>query len=244
MNFKEFEELIESGIEEITLSENIILEKGEEDKFIEGIEINRDNLIIDGKNHTIDGNSEVSILSIKGSNITLKNIIFKNGYSEDFCGAINNHSNDLRINHCQFIDNESEDFGNAHGGAIYNAPDSSLIIEKSVFKDNGSDYGGAIYIDSNSSLEINNSVFESNTVEFEGAAIYNKGELIIDNSLFTRNAAFKGGAIYNEKDLIIKDCKFINNTAGEGNDIFTENMDKLNISNSVCQFINNDNILR
>lgn len=241
MNFKEFEELIESGIEEITLSEDIILEKGEEDRFIEGIVINMDGLIIDGKNYTIDGNSEVSILSINASNITLKNIIFKNGFSEDFCGAINNHSNDLRINHCQFIDNESEDFGNAHGGAIYNAPNSKILIEKSVFKDNGSDYGGAIFIDSNSIFEINDSVFESNTVEFEGAAIYNKGKLIIDNSIFTRNAAFRGGAIYNEKDLIIKDCKFINNIAGEGNDIFTENKDNLNIINSVCEFINNDN---
>ena len=85
------------------------------------------------------------------------------------------------------------------------------------------------------------SIWCNDTVEFEGAAIYNKGELIIDNSLFTRNAAFRGGAIYNENDLIIKDCKFINNIAGEGNDIFTENKDNLNISNSICQFINNDN---
>lgn len=241
MNFQEFIDLIESGIEEITLTENILLEKGEEEEFIEGIEISTDGLIIDGKNHTIDGNGKVSILSIKASNITLKNIIFKNGFSEDFCGAINNHSKDLRVNHCQFIDNKSEDFGNAHGGAIYNGPGSNILIEKSVFKDNGSDYGGAIFIDSNSILEIKNSAFESNTVEFEGAAIYNKGELIIDNSLFTRNAAFRGGAIYNENDLIIKDCKFINNIAGEGNDIFTENKDNLNISNSICQFINNDN---
>ena len=241
MNFKEFEELIERGIDEITLTEDVILEKGEEDTFIEGIEIKRDKLIIDGKNHTIDGNSKVPILSVNASNITLKNIIFKNGFSQDLCGAINNYSNDLMINHCQFIDNESEDFGNAHGGAIYNGPDSNVLIEKSVFKDNGSDYGGAIFVDSNSSMEIKNSAFESNTVEFEGAAIYNKGELTIDNSIFTRNDAFRGGAIYNEKDLIIKDCKFINNIAGEGNDIFTENKDNLSIIDSVCEFINNDN---
>ncbi|ADC47162.1 adhesin-like protein [Methanobrevibacter ruminantium M1] len=236
MNFKEFEELINSGVKEISLNEDISLE----DKTQAPIEIKTDGLVIDGKNHIIDGNNKLPILYIKASNITLKNIIFKNGFSEDYSGAITNYSNDLKVEHCQFIDNSTENAGDLYGGAIYNGENSKLTVEKSIFKENDSDFGGAIFIDSDSTVKINNSVFELNISEFDGGAIYNKGELIIDKSIFNQNMAFKGGAIFNENSLTINDSHFKNNKASDGNDIQTENED-ISISNSLCEFINNDN---
>lgn len=64
--------------------------------------------------------------------------------------------------------------------------------------------------------------------------------MIVKDFLFNQNAAFMGGAIYNESTLTIKDCQFRNNIVSEGNDIFTENKDNFIISDSICEFINND----
>lgn len=239
MNFKEFEELIDSGLKEISLTEDVILDEGEDERYLDVIEIGTDGFVIDGKNHTIDGGNKASILYVEASNVILKNIIFKNAYSEYVGGAISNYSNDLRIEHCQFIDNSTCNCSDLYGGAIYNAPSSTLFIEKSVFKDNGSDYGGAIYIDSDSSLHLKDSIFESNTCEFDGGAICNKGNLIVKDSIFNNNAAVYGGAIYNERDLIVNDSFFKNNIASEGYDIKTENED-ISVFDSQCEFINNE----
>ena len=48
-NFREFEELIDSGAKEITLTEDIILEQS--------IEINTNGRVIDGNSHVIDENN-------------------------------------------------------------------------------------------------------------------------------------------------------------------------------------------
>ena len=237
MNLKEFKELLNGEAKEVSLEEDVILES---DEIGRGIEIMRDGLLIDGNNHIIDGKNKLPIFYIEASDVTLKNIIFKNGFSQDYSGAITNYSNGLRIEHCQFMDNSTENASDLYGGAIYNGENSNLTVERSIFKENDSDFGGAIFIDSNSRVKINNSVFELNISEFDGGAIYNKGALIIDKSIFNQNMAFKGGAIFNEKSLTIKDSRFKNNSASDGNDIQTENED-ISISNSLCEFINNDN---
>ena len=172
MNFKEFEQLINSGAEDINLTEDVILEDFEEEDYIAGIEINADNLIIDGNGHTIDGNKKTPLLNINEYNVTLRNFRFKNGYSECSGGAIINNGC-LTVESCDFLNNSSDDYG----GAIYT--NSKLHIKDSRFIENRADYGGAIYIDSDSILNLDGSLFESNTSEFEGGAIYNKSRLLI-----------------------------------------------------------------
>lgn len=227
MNFGEFEQLINSGAEEITLTEDVILDEGEKEKYEEGIEIIKNNLIINGNNHAIGGRMKVPLLIINASNITLKNILFKKSYCEYSGAAVDNRDN-LIIEDCRFIDNSSDEFG----GAIYNAPNSKLTIQSSIFEENRSDFGGAIYNDS--ILNISNSIFKSNSSEFDGGAIYNKGNLVIKNSLFDKNAAFYGGAIYNENILSVKSSKFKNSIANDGNHIETKNKMNLNIID--CSF--------
>ena len=227
INFREFEELISKGAEEIALTEDVLLENSEEEDFRAGIEINDDNLIIDGNGHTVDGNRKTPLLNVNDSEVTLKNIIFKNGFSECSGGAIINNG-DLTIESCEFLDNSSDDYG----GAIYN--NSKLFIKDSSFMENRADYGGAVYIDSDSILNLKSSVFKSNSSEFEGGAIYNKAKLAIDNSSFIDNASFKGGAIYNELILDVKSSNFKNNIASDGNHIESESNENLTISN--CGF--------
>lgn len=229
VNFQEFEELINSEVREIFLTDDVILDDGEKGKYEEGIEINKDNLIIDGNNHAIDGCMKAPLLIINASDITLKNILFKNSYCE-YSGAAIDNRNNLIIENCQFVDNSSDEFG----GAIYNASNSKLVIKKSIFKKNRADFGGAIFIDSDSILNLTDSIFESNSSEFEGGAIYNKSKLLISGSSFDKNASFKGGAIYNEDILNIKECDFKNNIASDGNHIESENKKNLSIFN--CNF--------
>ena len=56
------------------------------DNYSDGIRIEKDNLVINGNNHAIDGNGQ-NIFCIKGSNITINNLVFKNAYY-DFGGAL------------------------------------------------------------------------------------------------------------------------------------------------------------
>lgn len=124
MNFKEFEQLINSGAEEINLTEDVILEDFEEEDYKAGIEINKDNLIVDGNGHTIDGNKKTPLLNVNASNVTLKNFRFKNGCSTYSGGAIINNGV-LTVESCDFLDNSSDDYG----GAIYT--NSKLHIKDS-----------------------------------------------------------------------------------------------------------------
>ena len=228
MNFKEFEELFKSGVKQITLTEDVILEDGEKETYENGVEIKEKGLIINGNGHAIDGKAQVSLLCIKAE-VTLKNIIFENAYCECSGGAIINDG-DLLIENCGFCHNTSDEFG----GAICNNRYSRLEIINSRFRKNRADYGGAIFNDSNSVVNLDKAVFKSNSSEFEGGAIYNKSELSLHDALFYSNASFKGGAVYNEGMLNIMDCNFEKNIASEGNDIKNQNENNLNILN--CSF--------
>ena len=111
-NFTYLDQLIHNGQKEIQLKEDIILEEGEEDKFIYGITIDENDIIIDGNGHTIDAKGD-KIFNLTGNNITIKNIKIVNGYSNDG-GAISN-SGTLNITNTTFNNNMAEN----DGGAIY-----------------------------------------------------------------------------------------------------------------------------
>lgn len=54
-----------------------------------------------------------------------------------------------------------------------------------------------------------------------GGAIYNNGNLTIQNCNFKNNSATSGGAIYHDSNaLTLKDCIFENNKADDGDDIY------------------------
>ena len=66
-------------------------------------------ITIDGQNHIIDGEGcQRGILDITGSNVVLKNIIFKNGYNTRNGGCISAHgtSNFQLLNYLDFVEVE------------------------------------------------------------------------------------------------------------------------------------------
>lgn len=83
-------------------------------KYIAGVKIYRNNLIIDGNNSTIDGANMARMFNVIGENITFQNINFINGASDDG-GAIYCNKDNLRIVNCTFTNCKAEN----DGGAVF-----------------------------------------------------------------------------------------------------------------------------
>ena len=202
--FKYLDDLIHSGVKEIVLDSDVINDDGLT-IYEEGIELDVDDLVIDGNGHTIDGNYKSRIFKCNAKNITLKNITFKNGIAENDGGAIyNDWGSSLSLMSCSFKDNSSK----RSGGAIYNDEGGSLSLESCSFKDNSSNInGGAIFNGHNDSLSmqaysykiyslqtitvgsvsLNSCSFEDNSSGKHGGAIFNRGKLTMSESAFKDN---------------------------------------------------------
>lgn len=183
----------------ISLKSGIRLENYERDFYEGGIDLDIDNLIIDGNNNILDGNLKSRIFNVSGKNIVLKNIIFKNakvfvGYSQqehlDGGGAIKLVKGaSLTLIDCEFIENSSDD----NGGALLN--NGELTSVNCYFNNNESEcYAGAIY--NNGLIHIKNNEFNGNESKFAGA-IYNLGSLTIDDIILKDNMSNISQPIYN-----------------------------------------------
>ena len=200
--FKYLDDLIHSGVKEIVLDSDIVLDDDEESDYEDGINLNVPNLIIDGNGHTIDANVKARIFYCTRY-ITVKNITLKNGYSKDHGGAIyNNTWGELTIVESIIKENTAN-----YGGAISNY--GKLTIIESIIKENTAEVGGAISnhvgqaIAKKSKLTITESKIKENTAE-AGGAIYNDCDLtIIESTLNDNHATGTGGGIYNVSRLTI-----------------------------------------
>ena len=136
-NFKYLDELIHSGLKEITLDSNIILDDGEEETYENGISVDVENLIINGNDYIIDAKEKVRIFNIEADNVVLKNIKFENGFSSSDGsygkngGAICVVKHPLTIEKCVFTNNSA---GGNHcsGGAIFNIKSDSIMFLRVV----------------------------------------------------------------------------------------------------------------
>lgn len=225
------ESLIRSGTKEIILDKNII--------FASYIKIEEDDIIIDGRDYIFDGEGRVPFFLIKGKNITIKNVKFKNGHSlyfdsgvaeiseeasckfigcifEDifssYNAAICNKGGKLEIYDSNFIHNYNKASSNlSNGGAIFNMGD--LKLENCKF------FECILYGHSNGGAICNYGKIDASSLNFytnkspNGGAIYNHGTLILKDSHFADNSSTVAGAILNEGNLEVYDTKFYNNHA-------------------------------
>ena len=151
------------------------------------------NLTIDGQGHTIDClcfPNCYAFYSTKG-NVVLKNLNINNGRNND----------------------------NKRGGAIYIGGSASYTLINCNFTNNrAEDYGGAICNDATNDLVLKNCLFKDNWVRDDnGGAIYSKGKVYAEDSIFDSNSAdLDGGAISCEKDVNVTHCIFKSNMAGYG----------------------------
>lgn len=95
MNFKEFEELINSGEGEIALTEDVVPDEDQN-----WIRMKKDGLTIDGNGHTI----ELKRFHVQAKNVTLKNMDFLNNDEYSFLFEIDSESS-LTLIDCSFQDN-------------------------------------------------------------------------------------------------------------------------------------------
>ena len=204
--------------------------------------IDVDGLVIDGQNHLIDADEKVSIFKIDAKKVTIKNLVFKNAFSQ-MGGAISNIG-DVKFENCKFCNNAASELG----GAIIN--DEKMIISDCEFENNSSGgVGGAIAATFTSDLQIIKSKFTKNSVNFDiycpgiilpsdaqgfGGAIYNNGKLDISESEFMENNCGKnGGAMIVLPDSVISIKKSLfkdNHAKVDGGVIHT--MGDINISDT------------
>ena len=224
-------EIHQNTVKKIILNHDILLETYECDFYEGGIVLDIDNFIIDGNGHAIDGSSKSRIFTIIGNNVTLKNIIFKNGYShKNYDSPPNNNGGAIKINrnvrlnieNCKFINNVSEEFG----GAIYAYGD--LSVTESAFNENHAITGGALY--ATEELSVTESAFNENHAEDSGGAIFNCRDFSLIKSNFLKNRAKNGGAIKNKGALSINNSSLNENHATDGGAI--KNNGTLSINNS------------
>ena len=201
----------------ITLENDYTYDEGFD---INGIAIDSKNdICIDGQGHALNGLSKSRILKIyKPHNITLKNIKFKNGYSDGEGGAIYadtvlGRGINLNIFNCEFDNNKAK-----YGGAIFGeyviaysySISSPTIINNCIFKNNfASDNGGAICLPLHNDQDwfIINCYFNNNQAETFGGAIYSlTNYLQVTDSKFDKNAV-----IYQSGGAIAIECSYIDN---------------------------------
>lgn len=223
--FKFLNSLIGSGEKEIKLDFDIFNKE-----YKVGIDINEDDIIIDGDNNIIDGLGK-AIFNINGNNITLKNINFRNG-STFKGGAINNSSDSLTLIDCNFDCNISN-----KGGAINN--EGVMELNNCNFNKNIANESDGGAINNNGELKLNNCNFINNSSHKNGGAINNLNILHINGGEFESNRAKNNGAsINNAKNasLNLLNTRFENNIAKEkGSVIFNDN----NVEMKKCFFSNN-----
>ena len=154
------------------------------------IEITED-LTIDGGGHgvTVDGQDSTRLFAVSGSDVTLGQLTFSNGYTDT-----------------------------ANGGAIYVASSGvALTVTDSTFNSNHARYGGGIY-NNQGAVHVSDSTFVGNSVSgasfSEGGGIQNsQGTAVVVNSTFADNSAsYGGGGMGNNGGGASASATLINNT--------------------------------
>ena len=197
--------------------------------FPQGVVIDQDNVVIDGNEHSINGELHNRVFHIKNANnVTLKNIKFINsGYNKlkvDGGALYIEESSNITIINCLFEFNQIRD-ADGNGGAIYVKSTDPIRIIDSEFKENSASYGGAITAH-NATLILENTVFDKNSaVKIGGALNAAHSTQIINNCTFKDGKIefstgsgdpCRGGAIYAEQfdednEMVITNTEFKNN---------------------------------
>ncbi|WP_409200316.1 Ig-like domain repeat protein [Methanobrevibacter sp. DSM 116169] len=234
--------------------------------------INKENLTITGSTtengidrSIIDGNNLVTMFRVTANGTTIKNIDFKNSFSNargDSAIRMMNYLNDIKILDCTFNNSVKYDSGDPAGASLFalNIKYLELIncnfTNGYIYSDDDASSGGALFI-SGSNILISNCLFENNSA-VTNTNMDNKGavggafriaesedlddNITIDYCAFINNNAINlnggyshGGAVCVGKNLNLTNCIFINNSAEDGGAI-TTHAGGIIIN---CTFINN-----
>ncbi|WP_407422245.1 pectate lyase-like adhesive domain-containing protein [Methanobrevibacter sp.] len=237
-NFRYLDNLIHSGVKEIILDSDISLEDNEKTEYLDGIELDVDDLIIDGNGHRIDARIKTRIFHCSGNNVTIKNITLTNGITHENGGAIYNESKELYIFNSALVEN----IANKYGGAICN--EGTIRIQNLSFKKN--------HAGSSNDIQNNNQLIIKRTLSSDRRkSITNDNHCFIESRKFLENIE-SFGKIFDIESLEDnqRDFSYLNNLIHSGtNEIKLENDIRLNIENNEdCLYkyginINQDNLI-
>ena len=224
-NFSELNRAIAEN-DQLTLTKNYTYSPEGDVDFKKGIEITKDNYVIDGNGFTINGAGQARIFNIAADNVTLKNINFINGNCYEYYsgngGAIYWNGNGGLVSGCSFADNYAY-----KGGAIYWKDSNNSMISNTRFERNDVSYfGGAVCLSGSDNLNFYNCSFDQNKGGYYGAAIYvgDEGKCFnttVSGCRFTNSSGYSniyGGAIFwkSGPNGVICNSTFIANTAYYG----------------------------
>ena len=198
-----------------------------DEDLVDGVRITKNITLIGNDEAAIDGSNLSRGLYIASyCNVVLKNIVFRNCYSENSGGGIflDKHSN-LTVENCSFTNNKVY---NSDGGAINGEYYTNVIIHDCEFYNNTSrrvsslpweDFkkgmGSAICTRVGSNLKLYNSIFKQNRA-------YLTTVLVITLDDFERSLS----------TLYVKNCTFENNTSTSSGVIYLDEFGMAEIHDS------------
>ena len=178
---------------------------------------------IEGQGFTLSGDSNQRLLDIVDTSVTIKNLTITNGdVGEAHGGAIRARNADLSLFDVHISNSES---GNNGGALYFDGGSRRLSIVSSSFTNNATKNsekggkGGALFVHA-WQASITGSSFIGNRGVGSGGAIYNDGELTVENSTISGNTAgSQGGGIFTNSDATstIRHVTFAHNSVSDSN---------------------------
>lgn len=212
----------------VNLTESYKFNADNDSELINGIVISKNMTITGYNNASIDGGNNSRVLSIHPNcNVTLKNIVFKNGFSESDGGAICLNANStLTILNCTFINNKVY---NSNGGAIANYKNTTLNVYDSLFSNNT-----AIRVSDLEWKQFKQGM-GSSIASSTGAYVNLQNTRFIDNHgyLTTILVVSYDDIDYKVSTLIVNNCLFENNTSNSSGVIYLDELGQGEIRNSI-----------
>ena len=238
-NFTSLKNDIDSNPKSVDLTQDYVYDNNTDDQLSLGIVIDKDDFVVNGNGHTIDGSNQARIFSIIGDNVTLKNLNLINGNSSVggavICpGFVNFENVTFKYNTadkgaaigCQNATIVGSMFVNNHAvnGVIY-SDDGDLGIVSSSFVNSTNLTSSIIYALSEGSLSIEDCEFLNSHAKYATAIYSSKDTKIKDTVFKDLSAEFTAGAVAfkGDLDVIINNTVFINTTAKKnGGAIFAD----------------------
>ncbi len=171
-----------------------------------GILIRKDNFVLNGNGHTLDGKNLSRIFNITANNVTINNLILTGGNAEK--GGAIYATGLLTLNNVTFSDN----YATKQGGAVGLYGDVTLNCDNSQFVDNYAEAGSSIFVEKGK-LNINNTNLSSKVFNKYSQIVAFKNSIIyVDNVTFINSSSSYAAALFfkNVKSAVIKNSKFIN----------------------------------
>ncbi len=203
----------------------------ETDSKDSGIVIDKNNFILDGNGHKVDGNNLSRIFIVKAQNVTINNITLVNGYADRGSAIYLDPGFSLTTNSVTYRDCISTGMGvvfiagsytsnddrltNSVAGSygVFNMfPNSNATFNNLYAENSGQLAWGVITALDNCTLAVVNSTFTNINSKYSSAIMGNKKTIIENCSFINLHANCTCGAI-GIKDLdesLIKNCTFIN----------------------------------